>query len=86
MASIETLLRRVDEGGSSWDRKKGQGRKMSEQRKMVAEKVKKTLAEDEPNANHSLRKIAKRESISRSTAQRILRKDLGVKSVRKIRG
>ena len=53
---------------------------------MVAEKVKKTLAEDEPNANHSLRKIAKRESISRSTAQRILRKDLGVKSVRKIKG
>ena len=59
---------------------------MSKGRIKLSAEMKESTPKDERNAHHSTRKIARRSGVSRSAAQRVLRKDLKVKSVKKVKG
>lgn len=82
--SIKHLLARYKKNKST-ERKKGQGRKTSGNRLKLEETLKRTMKEDPANQHHSVRKIAARENVPRTTVRRALR-TLGFVSRKKVKG
>ena len=86
-SGLDSLLRRIDEFGSA-DRKAGSGRPKSARTSINIGKVEELICsqEDAPGTHKSPREIQQITGITRSSVQRIVKKDLALKSYKRIVG
>ena len=85
LESIKRLFRRA-KTNKGFERKSGQGKKLSKKREDWAEKLGPALKQDPGNQDAPVNKISKMERVPRRTVRRVLRKDLKLVSRKKVKG
>jgi hypothetical protein len=88
LSTLQTICRRIDERGSAAERKKGSDRPKAVRTEQNVEAVEFLICSEEgrPGTHSSTREIAVQLGISEASVRNIAKKDLGLKSFRRISG